>query len=163
MDWAQTRARQQYQAQDGAGPSTQGSGSRRMDAEREKQLFGPSVDDVLGQQHTHRSRLVSINRDHTDTLLQLMAEPDDDDFILHPRVLDRLEVMGFYGPARCGCHKLDRHLITALVERWHPKTHTFHFPLGEVTITLQDVAIIWGLSIEGEPIIYREPNRTKED
>ncbi|KAL8520150.1 hypothetical protein ACS0TY_010898 [Phlomoides rotata] len=29
MDWAQTRARQQYQAQDGAGPSTQGSGSRR--------------------------------------------------------------------------------------------------------------------------------------
>ncbi|KAL8463525.1 hypothetical protein ACS0TY_034250 [Phlomoides rotata] len=124
-----------------------------MDAERERQLFGPSEDDVLGQQHTHRSRFVSITRDHNDTLLQLMrgsqnifwttrAEPDDDDFILHPRVLDRLEVMSFYGPAQCGCHKLDRHLITALVERWRPETHTFHFPIGEVTITLQDVAII---------------------
>ncbi|KAL8511566.1 hypothetical protein ACS0TY_018099 [Phlomoides rotata] len=28
MDWAQTRARQQYQAQDGAGPPAQGSASR---------------------------------------------------------------------------------------------------------------------------------------
>ncbi|KAL8542879.1 hypothetical protein ACS0TY_003677 [Phlomoides rotata] len=69
--------------------------------------------------------------------------------------------MGFYGPARCGCHKLDRHLITALVERCRPETHTFHFPIGKVTITLQDVAIIWGLSMEGEPVKYREPNRTK--
>ncbi|KAL8547207.1 hypothetical protein ACS0TY_006791 [Phlomoides rotata] len=84
--------------------------SSGMDAEREIQLFGPSEDDVL--------------------------EPDDDDFILHPHVLDRLEVMGFYGPAQCGYHKLDRHLITALVERWRPETHTFHFPIGEVTITL---------------------------
>ncbi|KAL8548949.1 hypothetical protein ACS0TY_008005 [Phlomoides rotata] len=130
MNLAQTRARQQYQAQD----------------ERERQLFGPSEDDVLDQQHTHRSILVSITRDHNDTLLHLMqgsqnifwttrAAPDDDDFILHPRVLDRLEVMGFYGPAWCGYHKLDRHIITALVERWHSETHTFHFPIGEVTIT----------------------------
>ncbi|KAL8545210.1 hypothetical protein ACS0TY_005412 [Phlomoides rotata] len=71
--------------------------------------------------------------------------------------------MGFYGPARCGPHQLDRHLITALVERWRPETHTFHFPVGEVTITLQDVAVIWGLSIEGEPVICREPNRTRGD
>ncbi|KAL8521152.1 hypothetical protein ACS0TY_011631 [Phlomoides rotata] len=91
------------------------------------------------------------------------AEPNGGDFILHHRVLDRLEVMDFYGPARCGNHKLDRHLITALVERWHSEMHTFHFPIGEVTITLQDVAIIWGLSIEGEPVICRKPNRTKAD
>ncbi|KAL8522798.1 hypothetical protein ACS0TY_012945 [Phlomoides rotata] len=29
IDWAQTHARQQYQAQDGARPSTQGSASHR--------------------------------------------------------------------------------------------------------------------------------------
>ncbi|KAL8539638.1 hypothetical protein ACS0TY_001302 [Phlomoides rotata] len=86
---------------------------------------------------------------------------DEDDFVLHPRVLDRLELMGFYGPARCGYYRLDRHLIAALVERWRPETHTFHFPVGEWTITLQDVAIIWGLSIEGGLVICREPNRTK--
>ncbi|KAL8493939.1 hypothetical protein ACS0TY_024917 [Phlomoides rotata] len=69
--------------------------------------------------------------------------------------------MGFYGPARCGFYRLDHHLITALVERWHPETHTFHFPVGEVTVTLQDVAIIWGLYIEGEPVICAEPQHTK--
>ncbi|KAL8469449.1 hypothetical protein ACS0TY_032337 [Phlomoides rotata] len=93
--------------------------NKDQERERERQLFGPSEDDLLGLQHTHRSRLIYITRDHNDTLLQLMqgsqnifwttrAELDDDDFILHPRVLDRLEVMGFYGPARCGYHKLDR-------------------------------------------------------
>ena len=35
----------------------------------------------------------------------------------------------------------------SLVERWHPETHTFHLPIGEMTITLQDVAIILGLQI----------------
>jgi len=31
--------------------------------------------------------------------------------------------------------------------------HTFHLPLGETTITLEDVAIQLGLPINGEPII----------
>ncbi|KAL8548048.1 hypothetical protein ACS0TY_007379 [Phlomoides rotata] len=49
------------------------------------------------------------------------------------------------------------------MDRWRPETHTFHFPVGEVTVTLQDVTIICGLSIEGELVVCREPNRTKED
>ena len=44
---------------------------------------------------------------------------------------------------------IDWPLITCLVERWWPETHTFHVPVGEMTITLQDVAIILGLRIDG--------------
>ncbi|KAL8539867.1 hypothetical protein ACS0TY_001466 [Phlomoides rotata] len=71
--------------------------------------------------------------------------------------------MGFYHVARCGAMVIDCHLITALVERWRPKTHTFHFLIGEATVTLQDVAIIWGLHIDGEPLTIDEHHYTAEE
>nr|XP_043616030.1 uncharacterized protein LOC122587942 [Erigeron canadensis] len=51
----------------------------------------------------------------------------------------------------CIC-QLDHSLINALVERWRPKTNTFHLPVGEATVTLQDVLVIWGLPIQGPAV-----------
>ncbi|CAI0390226.1 unnamed protein product [Linum tenue] len=51
----------------------------------------------------------------------------------------------------------DTCLITALVERWRPETSTFHLPVGEVTIILEDVATLTDLPIEGEPVILDIP------
>ncbi|MBA0881747.1 hypothetical protein Goshw_011178, partial [Gossypium schwendimanii] len=42
-----------------------------------------------------------------------------------------------------GC-KLDLELISVLVERWRPKTYTFHLPCDECTITLEDSIYNWG-------------------
>ena len=30
-------------------------------------------------------------------------------------------------------------LLTALAERWHSETSSFHLPIGEATVTLEDV------------------------
>ena len=62
---------------------------------------------------------------------------------------------GFYGVCRVGWIRYDQALISALVERWRQETHTFHLPVGEATVTLEDVAILWGLPIDGEPVIGR--------
>ena len=59
---------------------------------------------------------------------------------------------GFYGIYRLGHIMIDWPLITCLVERWQPETHTFHVPIGEMMITLQDVAVILGLRIDGPAV-----------
>ncbi|XP_072060391.1 protein MAINTENANCE OF MERISTEMS-like [Arachis hypogaea] len=43
-------------------------------------------------------------------------------------------------------------LLSALVERWRPETHTFHLLVGEVTVMLEDVTYILGLPVNGEPV-----------
>uniref|UniRef100_A0A8I6WFN3 Aminotransferase-like plant mobile domain-containing protein n=1 Tax=Hordeum vulgare subsp. vulgare TaxID=112509 RepID=A0A8I6WFN3_HORVV len=39
--------------------------------------------------------------------------------------------------------------ITALTDRWRPEMHSFHLDIGEMTITLEDIAMIFGLPIDG--------------
>ncbi|XP_076919093.1 EH domain-containing protein 1-like [Bidens hawaiensis] len=55
---------------------------------------------------------------------------------------------------------VDNHLVTALVERWRSKTHTFHFKFGETTITLEDVQVLWGLSIGDKVVSGRDTRLT---
>ena len=58
----------------------------------------------------------------------------------------------FYGVYCVGHISLDWPLITSLIERWRLATHTFHLPIGNMIVTLQDVAMILGLRIHGPPI-----------
>ncbi|KAK1631505.1 hypothetical protein QYE76_005820 [Lolium multiflorum] len=50
--------------------------------------------------------------------------------------------------------------LTALVDRWRPETHTFHLRAGEMAPTLQDVSMILGLPIQGEPRLDEACRRT---
>jgi hypothetical protein len=42
--------------------------------------------------------------------------------------------------------------ITMMVDRWRPKTHSLHLPCGEMTVTLEDLAMILGLPIRGRHV-----------
>jgi Plant mobile domain len=56
---------------------------------------------------------------------------------------------GLYQMAIIGDCQLDKSLLTALVETWRPETSTFHLPVDEMTVVLEDVCFLWGLPIRG--------------
>ena len=39
-----------------------------------------------------------------------------------------------------------------MAERWHQETISFHLPVGEMTITLDDVACLLGIPVAGRLI-----------
>ena len=47
---------------------------------------------------------------------------------------------------------IDAALLSALVDRWRPETHTFHLTVGEMVPTLQDVSYLLGLPIAGPAV-----------
>ena len=49
----------------------------------------------------------------------------------------------------CSLDTGDRGLMSAFVEHWHKETNNFHLPIGEVTITLDDVASLLHLPVVG--------------
>ncbi|XP_057423464.1 protein MAIN-LIKE 1-like [Lotus japonicus] len=57
-------------------------------------------------------------------------------------VRQRVEGTGLYPLFRCTYPEIDTPLLSALVERWHEDTSSFHMPFGEMTITLDDVSSI---------------------
>nr|XP_025703869.1 serine/threonine-protein phosphatase 7 long form homolog [Arachis hypogaea] len=63
-----------------------------------------------------------------------------------------LRETGFYHVFHIGIVQYQSALVNVLIERWRSKTHTFHLPVGECAVTLEDVAIILGLLTNGLPI-----------
>ncbi|PKU61338.1 Serine/threonine-protein phosphatase 7 long form like [Dendrobium catenatum] len=70
-----------------------------------------------------------------------------------PRFMDALRMVGLDCVSQMRYLRMDHHLLTALVERWSPQTNSFHLTVGEMTITLQDVAMILGVHIDGPALV----------
>ncbi|CAH9081713.1 unnamed protein product [Cuscuta epithymum] len=113
---------------------------------------GPSDPSVLTLQASHRSEDVWLGmdvqvdrcREHLRGLSHLHVDP---------RVLAYVRAAGFFTLHRLvATVPLDRALLTALLERWRQETHSFHLPVGEVTVTLGDVAVLTGLEVDGRAV-----------
>ncbi|XP_047317676.1 protein MAIN-LIKE 2-like [Impatiens glandulifera] len=113
---------------------------------------GPLDDSVLYDQDKHVSSAVWDGQErgalrcheHTSKLNQ---------WKLTEKQVELVKKAGFGYLRLIPAISLDNPLISALVERWRRETNTFHFTVGEMTVTLEDVAFLIGLAIDGEPVI----------
>ena len=81
-----------------------------------------------------------------------------DGFTYDPRYepyIRRLGLLPFVLQFKRRAPPVNHAALTALVDRWRPETHSFHLPCGEMTMTLQDMAMISGLPINGQAVTGR--------
>ncbi|XP_058762084.1 protein MAIN-LIKE 2-like [Vicia villosa] len=101
---------------------------------------------TMGETHRGtRANLATFAVDRFRTRSHAYVEPDE-------RIIPNLQACGFGHIIKVNNNTIDRKFILALQERWRPETHTFHLPIGECTITLEDVYMLLGLPIDGKAV-----------
>ncbi|XP_030927740.1 serine/threonine-protein phosphatase 7 long form homolog [Quercus lobata] len=126
---------------------------------------GPAIQTLLMRQDEHRSSLLwDVHLEGKEVPGVLTCRHRDKGLLegrvdgLDPRIVAYITDAGLDGLLRVPNMDIDHALITALVERWRPETHSFHLPHGEMTITLQDMEVIMGVPIDGLPLVECIPS-----
>jgi hypothetical protein len=65
---------------------------------------------------------------------------------------DPVDTSGLRPLLLTGYESISHGLVCALAERWHEETSSFHLPIGEMTVTLDDVACLLDIPIAGRLI-----------
>lgn len=126
---------------------------------------GPKDPSILWDQMEHRSEDVWNGKTLKERSRKVKCDEGGklSDFKLTKAQKELLEQWGFgVFTDQKVLNRMDGSLITALVERWRSETNTFHFEIGEMTITLEDVYFILGLPVIGKPItcgLYAHPRK----
>ncbi|KAL9691260.1 hypothetical protein QQ045_011680 [Rhodiola kirilowii] len=113
----------------------------------------PIDSSLLTTQNVHRTEAIWRNQMDIEFMSDKPLRVASHNVVnLNPRLVEYVANARFLPWTQVSNVKIDPKLCTALVERWRPETHTFHLNGGEATITLQDVALLTGLPIDGEPV-----------
>ncbi|RZC19679.1 Protein MAIN-LIKE 1 [Glycine soja] len=110
---------------------------------------GPRDPSVLTSFADHVAHAVSSGHERPD--LKLVSHGRKVTLIERPvpEIEGLVGATGLSPLINCSVITGDAGLISAFVERWHNETNTFHLPVGELTITLDDVSSLLHLPITG--------------
>ncbi|KAH0699164.1 hypothetical protein KY284_013379 [Solanum tuberosum] len=124
---------------------------------------GPFDRTLLLSQHEHKLELLWKDEISCSSLMRTVCMNDAWNLFRlhrpHGRVEEILRRSGLYDVVCVGRMQYDRALVTTMVERCRPETHCFHLPFGEVTITLHDVQVLFGLRIDGDVVYMQDVAR----
>lgn len=78
--------------------------------------------------------------------------------VVHARIRETLILSGLFPLIGLGFPLTHKGLLNAFIERWQPDTSSFHLPVGEMSITLDDVSQLLHIPITGQ--FYDMPDWT---
>ena len=81
------------------------------------------------------------------SVLSLPLSVDD-----NPWFWDSVDASGLRPLLLSGYKSISHGLVCVMAERWHQETNSFHLLVGEMTITLDDVACLLGIPVAGRLI-----------
>ncbi|MCH98471.1 putative IMP dehydrogenase/GMP reductase, partial [Trifolium medium] len=125
---------------------------------------GPTDMSLLHAYHKHRAIPIwdALNPEDAVVKHTMRSVPNGRKVINLPKFprhvewfWDAIHATGLEPLTRTNYGIIDHGLMTAFADRWHPETHTFHLPIGEVGITLDDVQCLLHLPITG-PFLNHE-------
>ncbi|RWR91080.1 serine/threonine-protein phosphatase 7 long form [Cinnamomum micranthum f. kanehirae] len=115
---------------------------------------GPEDKSILFEQENHISKEVWDGKE-PEIARCIPWDPKNDSWTLNTRMRQYIRRTGLHHFSEIEKMKIDHALISGHIERWRPETNTFHFLGGEATVTLEDVAYIYGLPIDGPTVTGR--------
>ncbi|KAK2388928.1 protein MAIN-LIKE [Trifolium repens] len=129
---------------------------------------GPTDLSLLSLYHKHRAISIWNARPNDLILKEAMRSIANGKSILNVPKPDQ-DKLWFWDTLKATelepvCHtnfdKLNHGLLTAFAERWHPETSSFHLPVGELAITLDDVQCLLHLPIKGKFMNHQKTRRS---
>ncbi|CAM0875057.1 unnamed protein product [Alopecurus aequalis] len=121
--------------------------------------YYPGLD--LSYDKEHRARFIESPVEGVEIVPMRVRGHNADDMpydVRYEPYFDMVGLLPFVLQLKRKAPTFNHTAITALVDRWRPETHSFHLPCGEMTVTLQDFAMITALTINGEALTGRVDN-----
>lgn len=84
-------------------------------------------------------------------IIDLVLPPDVDDTRWFWNII---RASGLHPLLKTNYGQVDHGLLIAFSERWHVETSSFHLPIGEMTITLDDVSCLLHIPIDGHLLFH---------
>lgn len=89
---------------------------------------------------------------HGKTVVKVVARPEIQAYVDDSKLADL---------CRISYSTVDKGLLSAFTERWQPDTSSFHLPVGEITLTLDDVSQLLHIPVRGTFFTMPDLSRTE--
>ncbi|KAI5018578.1 hypothetical protein ZWY2020_043466 [Hordeum vulgare] len=114
---------------------------------------GPWYDGLIEEfDRVHHGRATENRKNAVDMRMRGHGANDFPYDVRYEPYIARLGLLPFVLQFKRNPPPVNHAALTALTDRWRPETHSFHLPCGEMTMTLEDMAMISGLPLNGEAV-----------